>query len=118
MKKTLKEYFLPGEFYEDQLKSVGIEMCDLGDDIHNLLDVAVELQRVTNLHDLRQSNLETFYYKKKKEHIDNDVIIAQLKNEIKKQQQEIETEQNECSVLEKYKLIVNRPLNVNFKFVI
>lgn len=76
-------------------------MCDLGDDIHNLLDEAVELQRVTNLQDLRQTNLETFYYKKKKEHIDNEVIIAQLKNEIKKQQQELDKEQNDCSVLEK-----------------
>ncbi|KAI8118264.1 Augmin complex subunit wac [Lucilia cuprina] len=88
------------EFYEDQLKLVGIEMCDLGDDIHNLLDEAVELQRVTNLQDMSLTNLQTFYYKKKKEHLDNKAIIVQLKNEIKKQQKQIEKEQNECNLLE------------------
>lgn len=76
-------------------------MCELGDDIHNLLDDAVELQRVTNLQDMRLTNLQTFYYKKKKEHLDNKAIIEQLKYEIKKQQQELEKEQNECSLLEK-----------------
>ncbi|KAM7355650.1 wee Augmin [Cochliomyia hominivorax] len=98
------------EFYEDQLKSVGIEMCELGDDIHNSLDEAVELQRVTNLQDMRLSHLTAFYYKKKKEHLDNKAIIEQLKYEIKKQQQELEKEQNECSLLEKFTTSINKRL--------
>ncbi|KNC24429.1 hypothetical protein FF38_04261 [Lucilia cuprina] len=98
------------EFYEDQLKLVGIEMCDLGDDIHNLLDEAVELQRVTNLQDMSLTNLQTFYYKKKKEHLDNKAIIVQLKNEIKKQQKQIEKEQNECNLLEKFTTSINKRL--------
>lgn len=76
-------------------------MCDLDDNIHVLLDDCVELQRVTNLHDMSISNIKAFYYKKKKEHIENNVIIAKLKNEIKKQQEELEKEQAECNLLEK-----------------
>ncbi|XP_065361064.1 augmin complex subunit wac [Calliphora vicina] len=85
-------------------------MCDLGDDVYNLLDESVELQRVTNLQDMRLSNLQTFYYKKKKEHLDNQAIIAQLKNDIKKQQQELEKEQTECNLLEKFTTSINKRL--------
>lgn len=77
-------------------------MCDLGDDIQNLLDESADLQGITNLQDLRESNLQTFYYKKKKEHLDYNAIITQLKRETCKQQQELEKEQNELNLLEKY----------------
>ncbi|XP_061402620.1 augmin complex subunit wac [Musca vetustissima] len=98
------------EHYEYQLKLAGLEMCDLDDNLHLLLDDCVELQRVTNIQDLTLLNLKSFYYKKKKEHIENDVIIAKLKNEIRKQQEELEKEQAECNLLEKFTTSINKRL--------
>ncbi|XP_013099715.1 augmin complex subunit wac [Stomoxys calcitrans] len=98
------------EHYEYQLKLVGLEMCDLDDNLHALLDDCVELQRVTNLQDLSLLNLKSFYYKKKKEHVENEAIIAKLKNELKKQQEELEKEQAECNLLEKFTTSINKRL--------
>ncbi|XP_005182860.1 augmin complex subunit wac [Musca domestica] len=98
------------EHYEYQLKLVGLEMCDLDDNLHLLLDDCVELQRVTNVQDLTLLNLKSFYYKKKKEHVENEVIIAKLKNEIKKQQEELEKEQAECNLLEKFTTSISKRL--------
>ncbi|XP_073842574.1 wee Augmin isoform X2 [Musca autumnalis] len=85
-------------------------MCDLDDNLHLLLDDCVELQRVTNVQDLTLLNLKSFYYKKKKEHIENEVIISKLKNELKKQQEEIDKEQAECNLLEKFTTSINKRL--------
>ncbi|XP_073842573.1 wee Augmin isoform X1 [Musca autumnalis] len=98
------------EHYEYQLKLLGLEMCDLDDNLHLLLDDCVELQRVTNVQDLTLLNLKSFYYKKKKEHIENEVIISKLKNELKKQQEEIDKEQAECNLLEKFTTSINKRL--------
>lgn len=97
----MTHFLFQGEFYEDQLKIMGMEMCDLDDGIHTLLDENVELQRITNLQDMRQTNLQSFYYKKKNEHLENQAIIARLKADIDKQQKQLEKEQNECCLLEK-----------------
>ncbi|XP_075161874.1 wee Augmin [Haematobia irritans] len=98
------------EHYEYQLKLVGLEMCDLDDNLHVLLDDCVELQRATNLQDLDLLNLKSFYYKKKKEQIENEATIAKLKNEIRKQQEELEKEQAECNLLEKFTTSINKRL--------
>lgn len=80
---------------------MGLEMCDLDDNLHILLDDCVELQNATNLQDMRIQNLKAFYYKKKMEHIENQSMIAKLRNEIRKQQEDLEKEQNESVLLEK-----------------
>ncbi|KAI9584211.1 uncharacterized protein LOC119635505 [Glossina fuscipes] len=98
------------EHYESQLKIVGLDLTDLDDDTQILLNEYVDLQQCTNLYDLRLSNLKSFYYEKKREHIEYDTFVKRLENEIEKQESDLEKNQSECALLEKFIEATNRRL--------
>lgn len=92
---------ITGEHYEHQLRLVGLELCDLPDDVCNLLEECAELQKFTQLHDLHLEYLKEFYYTKLKEHLENGITIAKMQSEIKEQEQQLQKEITECNLLEK-----------------
>uniref|UniRef100_A0A1A9UTE4 Uncharacterized protein n=1 Tax=Glossina austeni TaxID=7395 RepID=A0A1A9UTE4_GLOAU len=98
------------EHYESQLKIVGLDLTDLDDDIQVLLNEYVDLQQCTNLYDLRLSNLKSFYYEKKREHIEHGAFVKRLENEIEKQESDLEKNQAECALLEKFIEVTNKRL--------
>uniref|UniRef100_A0A034WTL1 Augmin complex subunit wac n=1 Tax=Bactrocera dorsalis TaxID=27457 RepID=A0A034WTL1_BACDO len=101
---------ITGEHYEHQLRLVGLELCDLPDDVCNLLEECAELQKVTQLHDLHLEYLKEFYYGKLKEHLENGITIAKMQSEIKEQEQQLQKEIAECNLLEKFITSVNKRL--------
>uniref|UniRef100_A0A1A9WB90 Uncharacterized protein n=1 Tax=Glossina brevipalpis TaxID=37001 RepID=A0A1A9WB90_9MUSC len=98
------------EYYESQLKIFGLDLSELDDKTQALLNEYVELQESINLFDLRSSNLKCFYYEKKKEHIENEMLVKILKDEIEKQESEFEKDQAECALLKKFIETTNKRL--------
>ncbi|CAD7014428.1 augmin complex subunit wac [Ceratitis capitata] len=98
------------EHYEHQLRLVGLELCDLPDDISSMLGECAELQKATQLHDLHLEYLKEFYYTKMKEHLENTLTIGKMQSEIKEQEQHLQKEITECNVLEKFTTSVNKRL--------
>ncbi|XP_067630464.1 augmin complex subunit wac isoform X2 [Eurosta solidaginis] len=98
------------EHYEHQLRLIGLELCDLPEDVGSMLDECVELHQVTQLHDLQLEYLKEFYYIKLKEHLENKLTIAKIQAEIKEQERQHQKEIAECNLLEKFTTSVNMRL--------
>ncbi|XP_053965133.1 uncharacterized protein LOC128867708 [Anastrepha ludens] len=98
------------EHYEHQLRLLGLELCDLPDDVGAMIEECVELQQVTQLHDLQLSYLKEFYYNKLKEHLENNLTIAKMQAEIDEQEKQLQKEIAECALLEKFTTSVNKRL--------
>ncbi|XP_011193503.1 augmin complex subunit wac [Zeugodacus cucurbitae] len=98
------------EHYEHQLRLVGLELCDLPDDVTAMLEECAELQKFTQLHDLHMEYLKEYYYVKLKEHLENNITISKMQAEIKEQEQQLQKEMAECNLLEKFTTSVNKRL--------
>ncbi|KAL7733587.1 hypothetical protein ACLKA6_005052 [Drosophila palustris] len=99
-----------GEHLESQIKLVSFELCDLPDDVLLLLDKSVEIQAQSHLHEFNLNYLREFYYTKKRDFIENKLIIAKQAAELKKLKNSLEETEKEINTLEKFKDKVNKRL--------
>ncbi|XP_036331901.1 augmin complex subunit wac [Rhagoletis pomonella] len=98
------------EHYEHQLRLMGLELCDLPDDVGAMLEECVALQQVTQLHDLQLEYLKEFYYIKRREHLENNLTAEKMLAEIKEQEKQLQKEITEANLLEKFTTSVNKRL--------
>ncbi|XP_037935640.1 augmin complex subunit wac [Teleopsis dalmanni] len=88
--------------YENELKKFGLEICDLPESLLESIDECVELQRVTNLNDISPTHLKEYYHCKKKEQIENGMLVSMWNREIKELEAEIAKQNAEIATLKKF----------------
>ncbi|XP_030386371.1 augmin complex subunit wac [Scaptodrosophila lebanonensis] len=90
------------EHYEQQLKYISFELCDLPEDVVALLGKCLELQCATQIQDLNLNYLREYYYIKKREAIDRRLIISQKTAALQKLKREIDENEREVAGLERF----------------